>query len=965
MSETGRAAAPYPGWSALLRREGLSLLGLLAFTLLFYRQLGLQGRILVDYDVLTYFYPHMSYAAEALRAGHLPLWNPYLFTGVPFLANMQTAIFYPPNWAMLLLPVPQGYSLSVVAHVFLMAAGSYAFGRLVLEVGRLGALAGSLAFAFGGYASSLVTHLNQLQAAAWLPWLFLALILALRTRRALLFLAWAGGMALQLLAGHVQVAYISMAGMGLYVLYWLVAGDPHAPSLPWRRRLLVAGACAASLILAFGLAAIQLVPAAELSARSVRSGGMTFREATAFSLPPWMMLKALLPLYTEGLPTTEWLAYCGVPGVVLVAAGIAWGRRRALFAILLLLVALLLGMGMFGPLYPALFDYIPGLNLFRVPARWLLLYAFAVAALVALGMEGAVAGGRPLLARIPGRSVPGRWLPMLRAMLRRLVMIAGVLVVPLVPLLLYRAAEPGYELQRPVRAILLIWGGLLAASLLLVIVRRRWAGALVAVLLAGDLLAASQSLMLNEGSLPEAFTALRPSLAQLQADPGLFRTLAFTDNVFDPGDMAEMKDMLRSVLPEKGVYGYVVATKHKETLTPNLPLAYRIASLDGYDGGLLPLRDYVAFKDLLPLSRNRAPDGRLREQLESIPDPRLLGSLNVKYILTDRNRDAWLDDVYYDQAITATLGPGQSIDLAASGGYRVTALGLVSYLSQAEGIADGTSFATLTATDEAGQSYRFELQAGVHSAEGKYVDGAVRHNKAKVAGPWIDDPAAWNYLARLELRAPVYLQKVAVQYTAPEGQLHMRALSAIDGRAKASYLVSLTPDLRIVHMGDVKTYENMANLPRGYLVHRLYPAGDEAAALARMRDPDFQWGTEAVVEADPTPAVAQPPAEAPESVEVIDYRPEEITMRVQAAAAGLVVLSDSYYPGWRAWLDGQEVSILRANQSQRGVAVGPGQHTLVFRYQPRSVTLGFGLSVFSLALLVGAAFVLVRRRPLV
>ncbi len=71
------------------------------------------------------------------------------------------------------------------------------------------------------------------------------------------------------------------------------------------------------------------------------------------------------------------------------------------------------------------------------------------------------------------------------------------------------------------------------------------------------------------------------------------------------------------------------------------------------------------------------------------------------------------------------------------------------------------------------------------------------------------------------------------------------------------------------------------------------------------------------------------------------------------------------HPGWRAWLDGQEVSILRANQSQRGVAVGPGQHTLVFRYQPRSVTLGFGLSVFSLALLVGAAFVLVRRRPLV
>src|SRR6266508_7051746 len=72
--------------------------------------------ILADYDAYLYFYPLREYTAARLRAGELPLWNPYLFMGVPHLANPQAAVFYPGSWLYLLLATPHAYSLDLAAH---------------------------------------------------------------------------------------------------------------------------------------------------------------------------------------------------------------------------------------------------------------------------------------------------------------------------------------------------------------------------------------------------------------------------------------------------------------------------------------------------------------------------------------------------------------------------------------------------------------------------------------------------------------------------------------------------------------------------------------------------------------------------------------------------------------------------------------------------------------------------------
>src|SRR5258708_1668179 len=83
-----------------------AMAGLLAASLAFYYPLVFLGRALVDYDAFVYFYPQRVYLAQSLLAGRVPLWDPDLFLGVPFLANPQTAVLYPPSCLFLIGPLP-------------------------------------------------------------------------------------------------------------------------------------------------------------------------------------------------------------------------------------------------------------------------------------------------------------------------------------------------------------------------------------------------------------------------------------------------------------------------------------------------------------------------------------------------------------------------------------------------------------------------------------------------------------------------------------------------------------------------------------------------------------------------------------------------------------------------------------------------------------------------------------------
>ncbi|MBM3135855.1 MAG: YfhO family protein, partial [Chloroflexi bacterium] len=956
------------GWG-FRRHDLLAIVALAALTLLFYWRMVGTNQILTSYDTFTYFYPYRAYAANALAQGRLPLWLPDLFLGVPFLANIQTAVFYPLNLLFWVFSTPQALAASVVGHVFLAGAFTYAFARLSVGLGRFGAFLAAVVFMFGGFLAVQAGHVNQLNASAWLPLLLLTFDLAYRRRS----LAWGLGaglvLAMVLLAGHTQEAYMTLVALGLFALWRALTAGP-APRGRWLRLRVAAGLLILVLLVGLGLAAVQLLPTAELSLLSVRGGGMSYREATSFSLDPRLGLVALLPGFSEQPPSSEYVGYVGIVALGLALAAVVrrWREPAVVFFALLAGLGLFLALGRWNPFYYLAYHLVPGFQLFRVPARWLYLYTFGAAMLVGLGVENLSPGPSPARGGASPPSLRGKVVGGLgrvsvnlaKVPNLRKAFLAGAAIV-----LFCTLAIP--FLRWPSPGVIAAWIGLGTATAIVVWLGCTWGQRLtlrdaqggayrliLAALVVGELFVASRGLDYNRLVPPEAYTSLRPAIAYLRTDPGLYRLLTMSTALFDPGDLAQMGDLFGGQLPPLAVADYAVAVKNKEVLAPNLALHYGLQSVDGYDGGVLPTQRYAALQSLLLPPGVASPDGRLREFLDAIPDSRLLALLNVKYVLADKVHDVWLDDVYYDLGHTAWVAPTASFRLDDLSPFPTTALGLVSYLEGAASLPSGTVVASLTLTDTAGGVHTFDLRAGQDTAEGPYERAAapVAHGPARIASAWRGDPQSYNYHTTLNLGTAVIPRQIAVLYAAPLGRLALRGLSLIDRRTGASQALVLNDDLELVHSGDVKLYRLRATLSRAFIVHQVRAVADDAAALAALGDPAFRPGEEAVVDtaASTGPCPLAGAAAGGDGVTIDSYAPERVLIRATLASPGLLVLTDAAYPGWRVFVDGAEQPLVRADLLFRGVYLCAGEHQVEFVYQSSWLVRGAVVSMATLIL---------------
>ncbi|MFZ1509930.1 MAG: YfhO family protein, partial [Anaerolineae bacterium] len=647
---------------------------------------------------------------------------------------------------------------------------------------------------------------------------------------------------------------------------------------------------ALGLVIGLGLAAIQLVPTLELSALSPRANGMTYREVVSFSLKPQWLPWALLPAYGQNLAArfgtvayAEYVAYLGVSGLLLAMWGARVGKRWRWPLLALALGGLALAVGAYNPLYYLAYRVIPGWALFRAPARWLLLYTAGMAGLIAVGVDAlqARAGQRPRL----------RWL---------------------------------------------IWAG----------------GALLVV----ELLVASNLLPHTHPTAPAAVTSLRNAPAYLLSEPGLWRFLSMSGITYDPGDQADLAHLFAGQLDPAALYDLIVASKQKEIVAPNLPLLWRLSSVDGYDGGVLPLTRYVDLQRLFVPDDQLAPDGRLREQLRRVPPAPLLDLLNTRFIITDKVFDVWVDNVYYDLQFSAPLAAGETWrqTLPADQPFEATALGVMSHLAGAASLADGTPVAAVRVQAADGRWTAFTLRAGQDTAEGSWRAGAVAHQPARSAHPWRDHADGQDYLTVLTLTAPSQIVTVEVTGTAPGSDFVLQGVSLIDVRTGSSQAL-ITPaqgDWRRVHSGDVKIYEKRDVLPRAYVAPAtgVIEVADAAAALEALRRPDFAPGQQVVLEADrslPAPVAinrdassGQATAAAAGRAVIERYAPEQVVISATLTAPGILVLSDTHYPGWRATVDGAPVRIEQANLLFRGLRLAPGVHRVVFDFAPASLMQG-------------------------
>jgi len=167
--------------------------------------------------------------------------------------------------------------------------------------------------------------------------------------------------------------------------------------------------------------------------------------------------------------------------------------------------------------------------------------------------------------------------------------------------------------------------------------------------------------------------------------------------------------------------------------------------------------------------------------------------------------------------------------------------------------------------------------------------------------------------------------------------------------------------LRLVWEGTSRVYENLSVMPRAFLVYRTQVLGNGGEMDRALRDPTFDPNDVVLFEGEGA-ALSGPVDPAPR-VGISDYQPERVVVEVSSRYDGILVLADSWFPGWKAAVDGIPTKILRGNLLLRAVAIPAGSHRVVFEYDPASFRLGAMVSLFALLIAISLGLVpLLRRR---
>jgi hypothetical protein len=725
-------------------------------------------------------------------------------------------------------------------------------------------------------------------------------------------------------------------------------------------------------VLAIALAAAQLIPLHELSTESGRAGaGWSYVQATDYSLPLPNLATVVFPLFFldgQGGGWSLWRPwevtyYAGVVPLALAVLALMCARRpEVLFFLTLALVASLLALGPQSPfdLHARVWEW-PGMNLQRAPARFTYLGVLGIAALAGLGTQvlwenlrwwpsGARTTLRPLvvwMAALVAGLAGLCWLLLgWRAWLERNPTLA---LSYLDEHYLSQRRDPGV-VDSAEKVFAGLWQSLdltnrhtalpllLLAALLILIVcwnEFRRARVLWQVLLV--LLAAVDLVSFAREQHPQVpmdevadvgaagtFLADQAGLFRIYTDPRVERPRA---NMLLPWQIAEAR-----------AYDPLELSRHRVLLGS-------ATYVDNWLFDLMGIRYRV-----LPADQAGLPS--FRQTGFNPQHPLVSGAA-----FNPSGREVW-------------TVPGDEAD----------ELRVISALEGATGIADGEKVAEWILTDSRPAQMIVPMYAGRDTAESTYDDpiaARAAHQRAEVAFAFeLPDPLPSGarrvnlYYQALPLSSGPPITRVEFRYTHPVGRMKVYGFGLWN---RASGQIGQFYDrekYRLVFQdASVLVYENQTVFPKAFAVPEAVLADSAYGALDLMAHGAFQPRRQVVLEPSdaedqPLEAQATPPSAQFDDrlgqpygdVQIVDYRNEVVGVRARTDRGGYLVLADAHYPGWRAYVDGEETRVLRADYLFRAVALPPGEHLAEFRYQPRSFETGRAIS---LAALILAAVVLV------
>ncbi len=348
----------------------------------------------VGNDATRLFLPHhLGIADHLARLGHVPAWDDRGFGGRPLVGNPQAGLFYPPTWVAWWTARPAALGWITAAHLLVGGLGAYRLAR-TLGLGEWAALVAAGCFQASPYVLAQVFegHYPHVWATCWYPWAFEAMTRARRgDLRAALGLAPI--LAATFLAGHPQEGYYLLLALGFWLSIDIGAALRARRS---REASTLGGAGFVVVLLVLGLIGVEVVPDSLAQAWGLRWRSLPLRLAGQYHLDPINAIQLLGPRALGGPSDffghdNSWETLTSIGLVPLLLAAIGAARhpdRRAIRGWLTLVaLAVVFASGRKLGLFALLYEVVPGMDRFRVPARSLFLASLGATTLAGYGVD--------------------------------------------------------------------------------------------------------------------------------------------------------------------------------------------------------------------------------------------------------------------------------------------------------------------------------------------------------------------------------------------------------------------------------------------------------------------------------------------------------------------------------------------------------------------------------------------------
>jgi hypothetical protein len=906
-------------------RETLAIGFVLVLPFVFFWQIPLGQGVWFTRDVSRVYHPFAVELSRALSAGRLPLWTPLLQAGFPLFAEGQVAALYPIHLLLVtLLPPESAISLETLLHLSWAAVGMYALARGMRLTIPSAMLAG-VAFSFSGFMIQKTYHMPILWTAAWLPWLVFLFERFQRARRerwqsaGFWFLLTTLALGMQWFAGSAQIALLNSI---VVACAGLIGGWTwNSRGAVWRDRLKAFPEqllwVILPLLLGVGIGALQLLPTAELVRYSVRAGGLNDRLLTLYSYASDSLKQFIFP-FSQGEPSDDNVELWGYVGITtLIGAVAALGFRRdakTVFFAVLGFVALSLTLGDLNPAFHLL-TQLPLFNLFRVPARYVLLFGFATAFLAATTLDALFQRAASLRSILPTLGMAG----LASAVLGLVIVLAS---------------------RQPLDFWFRIWDVMpwLLALLTMTTMGLAWAG------------------KIDRGVLGAALVGLVTVDLTAYAAPFLSTTVAkltppaYVNEV--PHSVPALNDPhdLSRVFTDESVWPSVPALR--SSLYPNYGVVYARASAHIYSPLALSASENYFFN----------------------LTPTMLNLMNVRYFSVPLEPRA-ANRAPTPYASLALDVIGKEVQFAPTPALSIQ---IDSFTEDTSDLPADAIAANVTLRLDDGSALAFPLRLGVETADWNWeqehqanapppqmrVAHPVSAFVRSVGHPFEGDV----YQAQFRLGAQgVARQVVAIgvqPVAVPPVHLSIERMALVDGNGRAVSVSALTgkDDFKLAYMSDTAAiWENLNVMPRAFLVHRAEVV-NQGQMLGRLRDSGFRASqTILLANGSPViPALNVSDVSPDDHVQITRYLDERVDLSVTTNQPGFLFLGDTWYPGWEATVDGKPTPVYLADYIFRAIPIMPGQHSVVFEYRPASLVWGAAVSVLCLVLAGGVAWMLPR-----